>query len=249
MGLHRLDVYYDLKSLQDREMVEATLSRPMVYRARSLVSILANLEDANRLEISRRAQAISTLRDASKNFDNSGYRRGEREEVGDGNTIRIISGRKAVRAKWLDLLESAKREVLIAATEKGPARSIFLESVDYLSAKVRRGVRVKVFTPIGGTYDQRLKRLKSNVRHMASSTPAGLCVIDRTTAMIVLSQSKTRGSAAETALVTGSRSIGEMLRTLFFVGWTTSPSFEKPSRTASVSRIVSDPSKHQRTLK
>jgi len=219
----------------------------MVYKARSLGRILENFEDVNQLEMSRKAHALTTLREASKNLDHFGRRSGEMDEIKDGNTIRIISGRKAVKAKWLDLLDRAKKEVLIAATERGPARSIFLESVDTLSAKMRRGVKVKVFTPFEGAYKDRFKLIGASVRHMASSTPAGLSVIDRTTAMIIVGPSKTgRASPSETALVTSSRSIGEMLRTLFFVGWTTSPGFEMR---ASVSRMVSNRSARQRTLK
>jgi sugar-specific transcriptional regulator TrmB len=212
-------------------MVEATLSRPMVYRAQPLQRVVKSIEQANRDEIRKRTNALIRLRAASLRFDHVGLQpRGEREQnIVAADTIRIISGRKAIRAKWLDLLKTARTEVLIIATERGPAQSIFLGAVDMLSRKMRNGVNVKVFTPIKGTPDQRIRRIGSKVRHLVASARAGLCVIDRNTAMIIVGPTGTgKGSSGqETALLTSSKSIGEILRTLFFVGWNTSPTFEE----------------------
>jgi sugar-specific transcriptional regulator TrmB len=236
LGLHRLDVYYDLKSLQQKEMVDATLSRPMVYKAHSIDRTIKIIEEANRDQLRKISDAMILLRAARERLSHvpataqgNGERRRNHVQT---DTIRIISGRKAIRAKWLDLLKGAKKEVLITATEKGPAQSIFLSAVDVISRKMRGGVNVRVFTTVKGTRDQRIRRIQSKVRHLAASAPAGLCVIDRNTALIITGSTGTGRSASsqETALLTNSKSIGEMLRTLFFVGWNTSPTFEERTR-------------------
>jgi sugar-specific transcriptional regulator TrmB len=253
LGLHRLDVYYDLKNLHQREMVEATLSRPMVYKAQPLRAILKRLEQANQDELREKKEALARLHSASERLTYAGPGRSDErgQTSADNDTIRIISGRKAIRAKWLDILKAAKREVLIVATERGPAQSIFLGFADALSAKVRHGVSVRVFTPVRGTRDQRIRRIRSRVRHLVASAPAGLCVIDRSTAMIIAGPTRAAraSSERETALLTNSRSIGEILRTLFFVGWSTSPTFDDMTRTAGASGIVSNRSERRGTLK
>jgi sugar-specific transcriptional regulator TrmB len=230
LGVHRLDIYYDLKSLQKKEIVEGTLSRPMLYKATPLGKILETIEQANRDEWRRKAAALSRLKAASRKLDRTDNqeRNGWHQRIAS-DRIRIISGRKAISTKWLDLLKAARSEVLIAATEKGPAQSIFLGAVDDISRKMRNGVSVKVFTPVTGARDQRIRKVGSKVRHLIASTPVGLCIVDRNTAMIITQPAGTGKSSMgqETALLTNSKSIAEMLRTLFFVGWNTSPTFKE----------------------
>src|SRR5580700_736826 len=50
LRLHRLDVYHDLKSLQGRDMVEATTSKPMKFKALPLRMILQTLEKSQKAQ-------------------------------------------------------------------------------------------------------------------------------------------------------------------------------------------------------
>lgn len=53
LGLHRLDVYHDLKSMQSKNLVEATISKPMKFRAIPLEVVVQNLKrnDGDRQKI------------------------------------------------------------------------------------------------------------------------------------------------------------------------------------------------------
>ena len=40
LNMHRLDAYHDLKSLQSKDMVKATISKPMKFKAVALDEVL-----------------------------------------------------------------------------------------------------------------------------------------------------------------------------------------------------------------
>lgn len=44
LGLHRLDVYHDLKSLQSKNVVEATIAKPMKFKAIPLEVVVRELQ-------------------------------------------------------------------------------------------------------------------------------------------------------------------------------------------------------------
>src|ERR1700676_3245181 len=98
LNLHRLDVYHDLKSLQGKDMVEATISKPMKFRALPLRMILQILENSQKAQYEARSTALSDLRKISEILVRHQSLPGD-----PGNKIQIIGGRKPINDKWSSL--------------------------------------------------------------------------------------------------------------------------------------------------
>jgi sugar-specific transcriptional regulator TrmB len=248
LGMHRLDVYNALKSLQSKDMVDSILSKPMMYKATPLDSVLVELKRKHREDISRTVAALANLEDATRRISQlSGRHQGEKRTSAD--KIQILSGNKAIKKKWGMLVAHARKEILIVATESGTTQTLFLGSVDTIYGKIKSGINVKVFTPVTSFNADRIGKIRRYVRHLSTSASAGLCISDRDKALMVIDQPEGvfSNSDAKTALMTDSKSIVEMLSTLFFVGWDTSPLFDEALETVNrgfhlPSRISNNPS-------
>jgi sugar-specific transcriptional regulator TrmB len=250
LSLHRLNVYNTLRDLQEQDLVESTLSKPMVFRAVPLESALELVKLRHREEEKKKAAMIEELVDSGRRLDrmlagkkdaaslsmNGGGRGGDR--------IKILSGRKPIRRNWERLLALARREILIVTTERGILQSLLMESLEELSAKARReGVVVKVFTPVTKANSESLRQSRLKVRDLVASNSAGLCIFDGRAIMIVTEQTEDSppSQLEETAVLTDSGSIVGMIRTMFFVGWDTSPTLEEAVRGRSAASIsISD---------
>jgi len=94
-----------------------------------------------------------------------------------------------------------------------------------ISKKMKEGVKVRIFTPITQSNTEQFKEVTSEVRHLPSTSSAGVCVVDRKEVMIIpeSNDNPVTQSSEETAILITSLSIVEMFRVLFFVGWDTSP--------------------------
>jgi sugar-specific transcriptional regulator TrmB len=154
-------------------------------------------------------------------------RRDDAAIAGD-DRLQILSGRRSISERWMKLLNDAQNEILVAIGDEGTGRILLARAVDTLSKKVRAGVRVRVLTPITGPVGEELSGIIDNLRHLPTSNSAGLCVVDKSKAMIIVESGDriSLGSKEQTAILLQSRSIVELLWVLFFVGWDTSPGFE-----------------------
>jgi sugar-specific transcriptional regulator TrmB len=228
LGIHRLDIYNALKSLQAKEMVESILSKPMVYRASPLERVVVAIKKKQKDELRQAAGMISNLENASRRIVQlSGTKRSDHASHSD--KIQILSGKKAIKKRWSTMIRHSRKEVLIVATERGATQTLLLSSIGTIHGKIRSGMNVRIFTPINHFNSSRIERIRSQVRHLATSVSAGLCIADRSRALIVVEQSDNPLGDPEpkAAIMTDSRSIVEMLSTLFFVGWDTSPLFNE----------------------
>jgi sugar-specific transcriptional regulator TrmB len=218
LKLHRLDVYHDLKSLQARDMVEATISKPMKFRALPLQVILEALRRRNQEDHEARVGAMSELQKISMTLGQK-----EQSRRGSGNKIQIIGGRKSINERWSSLLSHAEQEILVAAIDKGSAKVLLMRGIEEISKKMKSSVSVRIFTPITPTGTDQFKEVASEVRHLDSLTSAGVCIVDRKEVMIIPETTGNHALSEETAILITSSSIVEMFRVLFFVGWDTSP--------------------------
>ncbi len=228
LGMHRLDVYNALKSLQGKEMIDTILSKPMVYKPAPLEDVLQEMKRKHNEKISRTASALANLEEASRRMNQlSGKHRGEKRTNTD--RIQILSGRKAIKKKWQALVGHARKELLMVAPESGATQTLLIGSVSTIHDKVSSGLNIKVFTPVTSFNSEKIGKIRRYVRHLSTSVSAGLCISDRDKALIVIEQpeSALAYQDAKTAIMTDSRSIVEMLSTLFFVGWDTSPLFDE----------------------
>ena len=228
LKIHRLDAYNILKSLQQKDMVVATLSKPMMFKVVPLDSVVNSLNAKHSETMRRSAMALDELDRSSKRLTDfmNKMERG-RGEIGD--RLQVISGRKTIKERWSKLLSSAESEILLAATEREMAQFLISPTLDIISSKKERGIRVNVYTPVTRSNADQLLSFKEQIRHFTASSSAGLCVIDRKTIMMVLLPPREFPAISrsdETAVLIDSRSIGEILGTLFFVGWDTSPLIE-----------------------
>ena len=232
LRIHRLDAYNVLKSLQQKEMVVATLSKPMMYKVVPLETVLDSLSIKQNETIRRSADALEEIVRSYKRLAEF-LDRIETETRGTTDRLQVISGRRTINERWSRLISSAKSEILIAATERETAQSLISPVLDTISSKKASGVKVNVYTPVTKSNVEQFLGFREQVRHLKSSSSAGLCVIDRKTAMMVLvptGDSPIISKKDETAVLIDSRSIGEILGTLFFVGWDSSPLIEDAIR-------------------
>jgi sugar-specific transcriptional regulator TrmB len=224
LGMHRLDVYHELKSLQSKDMVESTISKPMKFKAIQLDTVVENLRKQQADSIRARTEALSSLQKSSEEFKFSNLK--ENESNVHANKIQIISGQRAIAEKWANLLSHAKSEILVAAIDRGSAKLLLMREMDEISKKINAGVNVRIFTPMSNTNTGQFKEIASEVRHLDSINSAGVCIVDRSEVMIIpeASPGESGFHFDETAILITSASIVEMFRVLFFVGWDTSPS-------------------------
>jgi HTH-type transcriptional regulator, sugar sensing transcriptional regulator len=228
LGIHRLDIYNALKSLQAKEMVESILSKPMVYRAASLERVVLSIKKRQKEELRQAGNMITSLENASKKIVQlSGTKRSDNQNQTD--KIQILSGKKAIKKRWSTMIRHSRKEILIVATERGATQTLMLSSIGAIHSKIRNGLNVRIFTPINHFNWSRIERIRKEVRHLATSVSAGLCIADRSRALIVVEHSENALGDPEpkAAIMTDSKSIVEMLSTLFFVGWDTSPLFNE----------------------
>ncbi len=221
LGLHRLDVYHDLKTLQSKDMVEGTITKPMKFKAIPLHITLEVLQKKDQEFARSRTNALSDLRKISEDLKTRDL---PKENV-SGNKIQIIGGQKTISEKWISILEHAKSEILVAAIDKGSAKVLLMRGMEEISKKMKAGVNVRIFTPVTQSNTDQFKEVASEVRHLDSINSAGVCIVDRKEVMIIPEASDDPSSAHpdETAIIITSPSIVEMFRVLFFVGWDTSP--------------------------
>lgn len=224
LGIHRLDVYHDLKSLQSKDMVEATISKPMKFKATSLDAVLRVVERNDRELFRAKTNALLELRKFGQKLYQEVHTK-PKNGTSQGNKFQIIGGRRSINEKWAHLLTHAEKEILVTAIDKGPAKVLLMREIDSISKKMKAGVNVRIFTPVTKSNMEQFKEAKSEVRHLPSTTSAGICIVDRKEVMIIpeSSDNPKASSAEETAILISSPSIVEMFRVLFFVGWDTSP--------------------------
>jgi HTH-type transcriptional regulator, sugar sensing transcriptional regulator len=228
LGIHRLDIYNALKSLQSKEMVESILSKPMVYRASPIERVVIAIKKKQKEELRQAAGMINSLENASRKIVQlSGTKRSD--HISHSDKIQILSGKKAIKKRWSTMIRHSRREILIVATERGATQTLLLSSIGTIHSKIRNGLNARVFTPINHLNSARIERIRKEVRHLATSVSAGLCIVDRSRALIVVEQAENPYGDPEpkAAIMTDSKSIVEMLSTLFFVGWDTSPLFNE----------------------
>ncbi len=228
LGIHRLDIYNALKSLQGKEMVESILSKPMVYRASPIERVVDQIKEKQQEEERQAENMIENLEIASRRIVQlSGTKRSDHNIHSD--RIQILSGKKAIKKRWSTMIKHSRKEILIVATERGATQSLLLSSIGTIHGKIRSGLNARIFTPINHLNSARIERIRKEVRHLATSVSAGLCIVDRSRALIVVEQTENALGDPEpkAAIMTDSKSIVEMLSTLFFVGWDTSPLFNE----------------------
>lgn len=223
LGLHRLDVYHDLKNMQSRNIVEATISKPMKFRAIPLDVVVEDLRRKEEETAALHAGALSDLEKVSVNIKR--HNRAADDGASSDNKIQIISGQKAISERWTSLLTGAESEILVAAIDRGSAKLLLMRGLEEITKKMRAGVNVRIFTPVSQGDSDQFKEVASEVRHLESINSAGVCIVDRREVMIIPESTPGEISARpdETAILITSPSIVEMFRVLFFVGWDTSP--------------------------
>ncbi len=226
LGLHRLDVYHDLKTLQSRDMVEGIISKPMKFKARSLETVVEKLQRQEAENVRAHSEALSNLRKATETLKL--HQQNGSKNVSSENKIQIISGQKAISEKWTQLLAGAQTEILVAAVDRGSAKLLLMREMEEISKKIKEGVSVRIFTPVSNSNAAQFKEVASEVRHLDSINSAGVCIVDRSEVMIIPESAPGEAGppTEETALLITSPSIVEMFRVLFFVGWDTSPVME-----------------------
>ena len=77
------------------------------------------------------------------------------------------------------MVRHARKEILIVATERGATQSLLLGSIGTIHGKIRNGLSARIFTPINHFNSARIERIREEVRHLATSVSAGLCITDR----------------------------------------------------------------------
>ena len=225
LGLHRLDVYHDLKSMQSKNLVEATISKPMKFSAIPLEVVVRHLRRNDGDQQKIRGNALFELQKYGDELKTrANIQNGRSTETGD--KIQIIGGQKAISERWTNLLESAQNEILVAAIDRGSAKLLLMREMDEIQKKMKAGVSVRIFTPVLQSNSSQFKEVASEVRHLDSINSAGVCIVDRREVMIIPESGNGNQaglSPDEVAILITSPSIVEMFRVLFFVGWDTSP--------------------------
>jgi sugar-specific transcriptional regulator TrmB len=235
LKLHRLDVYNALRNLQAKEIVTSTISKPMIFKAAPLQNVVEILKQNQREDLRRRTELINDLSESSEKFNRLLNKRKEIDarKGGSSNRIQILSGKRSIAERWSRYLTSAKNELLVATTERGTMQTLLMQSQDSLSARSKNeGLIVKIFTPVSVHTAKSLQDSGLAVRDLVASNSAGLCIVDKEEVMMVTEQTEDYSAEQfeESAVVLDSISIVGMIRTMFFVGWDTSPTLEEASK-------------------
>lgn len=137
LQINRMIVYRVLTKLQERELVRATVEKPMKF-------IPVPLEKALDLLIKESESKLSLMRDRYGTVI-QGWNNVDREPAAtDVLSFKIVQGRKHIYELLLNMFSSADKYIRLVTTKRDLVRFQYVDLDDALKSASRRGVKIQI---------------------------------------------------------------------------------------------------------
>lgn len=143
-GISRTDVYYVLKSLQNKGLVIANMAKPVRFVSISLEKMIDFL-------IHTQKQSLCSMENLKEQVKDIWSKIRESEVIKETSEIKppnyqMLAGFDRVFSKARVLISLANREVIVIANEKNMARLFHQRVTDELLVKTNNGIDVQILT-------------------------------------------------------------------------------------------------------
>ena len=227
VGLNREEAYDILRRLQERNFVEATLGRPMLFRAEQPEKVIWSLETSVKRELEEKSESFLEAKRHVGEIQRNLTKESEFELEHPGR-MKILIGREKIYRKVSEMYARSEHEILRLTTETGAVRGSLNGFMDALAVVKERGVVVRLLVPLSQKNMHHLENLPFERRHLLQSTGTRLVLNDGIEAVIESEYEETLSlkSKKDSAVWTNDLHIVQMMRSMFIDLWDKSPRFE-----------------------
>lgn len=191
-GLHRVEAYRFLRTLEARGLLRPTGGRPARYLALPLDQLVDRW-------IRRTAEKLDRLKGDREKMLADWRDRLASPDPGEGRKFAVLEGRTAIQRFLRRRIDAAEKEVLLSVSGFSLAAAIEGGVDRSLRAAQARGVRVRLVTEVSGSNLAEAKHFAgaSELRHAQTPVSNRAIVVDRTGALVFVSGEEGLGKSGE----------------------------------------------------
>jgi sugar-specific transcriptional regulator TrmB len=228
-NLNRMKAYRNLKTLEDKGLVQSLMGRPIRYVATPLIEVLNKQKGGLKQRLTDLEQNSDTLIDEWKNLAN-----GAAQPTDEEFKFRIFQGRQQIFDLLLEMCDKAEEEVRLVTTTRDLARLSLWGIDDRFRTLTQKGKKVRVLTQIDVEGLENVKPYLALVeaRHVTLSAPIRFAIIDgrETLTTVAMDDSMSMTTKADTGLWTNASSYVAAMRIFFDALWSLAPEAESMIR-------------------
>ena len=236
--INRIRVYRNLKRLEERNLVEKVMGRPVRYVAAPIEESLQNELDTIQIRLSELERTRNEIIDEWSKLALSIEKQPEEPR------FRIHQGRPQVYDQLVQMCNKAENEISIVTTERDLHRLALYGFDEKLGPISERGTRIRIMTQvesadfeeIGGYYGS------TDTRHVPLPSPIRFIVIDDSEALVTVSMddSMTMTTQNDTGLWTNAASFISVMTVFFDTLWTLASDIQSIIEAMKAQRSVRD---------
>ncbi|MDR1992536.1 MAG: CBS domain-containing protein [Nitrososphaerota archaeon] len=156
LKMERVQAYRTFKKLQEKGFIEATLERPTRFTIVAFSVLVDNYISAKKIE-------ITNLNEQRQNLLTAWSSISAPESEYPVAKFSIITGKKKIHSKMLNMIEEAKSEVIVLTTALGLIQEDIAGVFDAAFEPARRGVQIQVITDVAMENFKVVERIERNI--------------------------------------------------------------------------------------
>lgn len=175
-GLSRINVYRIMERLQQMNIVESSLGRPVIFSAIPPEKAVEKL-------VQRASDRLRTMQEAKEHVirELAMFKVGRQKPQAGDAKYRIVQGRQQIYA-WIAKMASAAKEEILAYVEREDLMKIYYTGIleELEEARSKRGVRVMILTDVDYSLAETVDNYSScaEIRHTRIPGMSILLVVD-----------------------------------------------------------------------
>ncbi len=199
IGLSRMDAYNTLRRLQDRDLVRATIDKPMRFTTSSIEDIVKRLVSQQQNELGRLQKHLDEMR-SGEVIPLLQVEEGPEEEA----TFTVVKGRNAIHSTMRRMFDDAEQTIWCLLGRFGVLPIVRNGEVKVLNEAAKRGVQIKILANIEqrtlSHYDEFDERIE--IRHSEMSNVQAFLIDDDVALQLVVNDPNPFGRGREEAALT-----------------------------------------------
>ena len=199
IGLSRMDAYNTLRRLQDRDLVRATIDKPMRFTTFSIEDIVERLVSQQKHELGRLQKHLDEMR-SGEVVPLLQLEVLSEEEA----TFTVVKGRNAIHSTMRRMFEDAEQTIWCLLGRFGVLPIVRNGEVEVLNEAAKRGVQIRILANIErrtlGYYDELDDRIE--IRHSEMSNVQAFLIDDEVALQLVVNDPNPFGRGREEAALT-----------------------------------------------
>lgn len=195
-GLSRINVYRIMERLQQMNIVESSLGRPVIFSAIPPEKAVEKL-------VQRASDRLKTMQEAKEHVirELAMFKVGRQKPQAGDAKYRIVQGRQQIYA-WIAKMASAAKEEILAYIEREDLMKIYYTGVleELEEARRKRGVRVRILTDVDYSLAETVDNYSgcAEIRHTKIPGMSILLVVDESElAVSAMTRGGWRGAEGE----------------------------------------------------